>query len=624
VQRTATIFPVESVRRVAAAMLASVLLVTGLASAPAAAEGAERLVSVIIQGVTPGAVTEAVESVGGTVTQPLPIVNGVSADVPASSVRTVRSMPGVLNVTADSPVEFMGGPTTHDAKRIQKVVGADKLWQQGVHGTGVSVALLDTGIDASHPDLAGRVIACEDLSHERGTVAHCQDTYGHGTFMAGLIAGNGASSNGKYTGAAPQANLVAIKAAGYDGSADVSNILAGIQWAVAAKDTYNIRVLNLSLGTNSSQDYRVSPLNFAVERAWDAGIAVIVSAGNTGPDGGTVMKPGDDPLVITVGSSSDMGSMSINDDVVTTFSGRGPTRSNGFTKPDVVSPGMHTISLRAVGSAVDTKFPNSRVDGMYFRGSGTSMSTATVSGVVAQMLQKNPSLTPDGVKAHLMGTARAISTTGSNTVGAGLIDAYGAATAVAPNPVNVGVVRSTGLGSLELDRGTLHLDVQTPLGALTLTGEVTALVNDAVQSPDSLVAWTGSNWTGSNWTGSNWTGSNWTGSNWTGSNWTGSNWTGSNWTGSNWTGSNWTGSNWTGSNWTGSNWTGSNWTGSNWTGSNWTNVHWEGSNWTGSNWTEADWTGSNWTGSNWTGSNWTGSNWTGSNWTSAWYAMAWD
>jgi serine protease AprX len=564
-------------------------LLTGLTAAPAAADASERFVSVIVQGLSPEAVDAAVTFVGGEVTQPLPIVNGVSADVPASSLPTVRSMPGVLNVTRNAPVEFLGG-ADNDAKRIQKVVGADKLWNQGVNGNGVTVAVLDTGIHAAHPDLAGRVIHCEDLSHERGTAAHCADTFGHGTFMAGLIAGNGASSNGKYQGAAPNANLVAIKVAGFDGSTDITNILAGIQWAVAFKDTYGIRVLNLSLGTDSAQDYRLSPLNFAVERAWQAGIAVVVSAGNTGPNAGTVMKPADDPFVITVGSSSDMGTMNVGDDKVAVFSGRGPTRSNGLAKPDVVSPGVHTISLRSPGSAIDQKYgATAAVDGAYFRGTGTSMSTATVSGVVAQMLQARPSLTNDQVKAQLTGTARRINELDPMKAGAGLIDAYAAATAPVLGSGAQGLSMSTGLGSLQLDRGSFSVEVQTPLGPLPLTSELVAQTSPEVLTDTGLVPWTGSNWTGSNWTGSNWTGSNWTGSNWTGSNWTGSNWTGS-------------------------NWTGSNWTGSNWTGSNWTNETWNGSNWTGSNWT----------GSNWTGSNWTGSNWTGSNWTSAWYASAWE
>ena len=583
--QTATIIrPIENLKRAGVAACAFLLLLTGVSSAPAAAEATERFVSVIVQGISPEAVDSAVTSVGGRVTQPLPIVNGVSADVPASSEATLRSMPGVLTVSEDSPVEFQGGPA-NDAKRIQKTVGSDKLWNEGVKGDSVTVAILDTGIHAAHPDLAGRVIHCEDLSGERGTEANCADTYGHGTFMAGLVAGDGTSSNGKYSGSAPSANLVAIKAAGYDGSTDVSNILAGIQWAVAFKDVYGIRVLNLSLGTDSAQDYRLSPLNFAVERAWAAGIVVVVSAGNTGPNGGTVMKPGDDPFVITVGASSDMGTSTINDDVVAGFSGRGPTRSNGLAKPDVVSPGMHTISLRSPGSAIDTKFPGSRVDGAYFRGSGTSMATATVSGVVAQMLQKDPSLTPNEVKARLTGSAREIATTGGNVAGAGLIDAYAAAHI--PNNAAQAYELSTGLGSLALDRGSLSIKVQTNLGGIPLVGEFVANTSPQVGnliSPAGLVPWNATNWSGTNWSATNWSATNWSGTNWSGTNWSGTNWSGTNWSGTNWS----------------------------------------GTNWSGTNWSNSDWNATNWSGTNWSGTNWSGTNWSATNWSSAWYAYAWD
>ncbi|MGH2757157.1 MAG: S8 family serine peptidase [Actinomycetota bacterium] len=551
--------PISLKRAVALLFILSIAL-TALPTAGAAP--AQRLVSVIVQGFSPAAIEDAVESVGGTIEQPLPIVNGAAARVPEGSIGALESRAGIVQVTNDDKIAFQAAAAT-DTKRIQGTVNSDELWREGVDGHGVTVAILDTGIHASHPDLAGRVLHCEDLSGERTTAANCADTFGHGTFMAGLVAGNGASSSGKYTGAAPGANLVAIKAAGFDGSTDVSNVLAGIQWAVAFKDTYNIRVLNLSLGTDSSQDYRLSPLNFAVERAWQAGIVVVVSAGNTGPDSKTVMKPGDDPFVITVGSSSDMGTSTIGDDVVTGFSGRGPTRANGLAKPDVVSPGMRTISLRSPGSAIDQKYPSARVDANYFRGSGTSMSTATVSGVVAQMIQANPSLTPDEVKARLVGTAREIAETDPLKAGAGLVDAYAAASSQASQSQNFTL--STGLGSLALDRGTLNIDVQSAVGQVTLSGEFVANTSPEVTGLLGLVPWNGTNWTGTNWTGTNWTGTNWTGTNWTGTNWTGTNWTGTNWTGTNWTGTNWTNTDWTGTNWTGTNWTGTNWTATNWT-----------------------------------------------------------
>ena len=563
-------------KRIAATLAVLCLLLTGLS--PATAEHAERFVSVIVQGVSPAAVEDAVESVGGTTGMPLPIVSGYEARVPTGTEALLRSARGVFNVSSNDPIEFQGGAT--EGLRIQKVVGAHRLWESGVDGSGVAVAVLDTGIHADHPDLAGRVVHCEDLSSERGSAADCADTFGHGTFMAGLIAGNGAASGGRYKGTAPGANLVAIKAAAFDGSSDVAHILAGIQWAVAFKDIYNIRVLNLSLGTDSAQDYRFSPLNFAVERAWLAGIVVVVSAGNTGPDAGTVMKPGDDPFVITVGASSDMGTTSTGDDVITGFSGRGPTRSNGLSKPDVVAPGLHTISLRSPGSAIDQKYPSAVVEGSYFRGSGTSMSTATVSGIVAQMLDRNPELTPDQVKARLTGTTRTITNTDAQAVGKGQVDAYAAATTALESPQQFTL--STGLGSLQLDRGSVSVDIQSNLGQVTLQGEFVANTSPEVTdviSPLGLVPWNGTNWSGTNWSGTNWSGTNWSGT----------------------------------------NWSGTNWSGTNWSGTNWSATNWSGTNWSGTNWSNADWNATNWS-----GTNWSGTNWSATNWSSAWYAVAWD
>jgi serine protease AprX len=576
--QTATMnLPVETIKRAVASTCALLLLMTGMAAAPAAAEGAERLVSVIVQGLSPEAVDSAVTRVGGTVTQPLPLIQGVSADVPASSVESVRSMPGVLNVTPDMKVHFQGSfEAAKTAHQIPSVTGSSKLWSQGIDGSGTTVALLDTGV-YNHPDLAGRVTCGIDLSHEAGTEAECADTFGHGTFMAGLIAGNGASSGGKWKGSAPGANIVSVKLAGYDGSADVSNVLAGIQWTVAHKDAYGIDALSLSLGTDTAMDYRMNPLNFAVERAWQAGITVVVSASNRGPGPSTITSPADDPYVITVGASSHQGNVNTNDDTVPVYSGRGPTSSNGLAKPDIVSPGTHTVSLRSPGSAIDNNYPGSALDGSYFKGTGTSMSTASVAGQVAQMLQANPGLTPDQVKYRLMQTATDIATTDPMAVGAGQVNVEAAALNDVPGDATQSHTLSTGLGMLGLSRGSLDVWADSPVGGVRLTGEFTAQTNPSevsLSNPLGLVTFDASKWTASKWTTTDWDASKWTASKWTGSKWTG--------------------------------------------------VSFEASKWTGSKWTGSKWTNSDWDASKWTNADWDGSKWTASKWTSAWYAVAWD
>ena len=565
-------------RAIVAALLVSLLMLGLSPAAPAVSEGAVKMVSVIVQGSNNAAeAREAVESVGGTVTTNLPIIKGVTADVPSGALSLLEAHSSVFQVTPNEKVGFHGtadgSQITH---RIQKVVRAQKGWSEGITGRGVTVGLLDTGV-YQHPDLAGRVICGADLTAEAGTPAECQDTFGHGTFMAGLIAGNGASSNGQYKGAAPEARIVSVKASGYDGSTDVSTILAGIQWFVAFKDQYNIRVLNLSLGSDSAQSYKLSPLNYAVERAWDAGIAVVVSAGNSGPDRSTVMKPGDDPFVITVGSSNDEGSVAPNDDMVPVFSSQGPTRADGLTKPDVVSPGVHTVSLRSPGSAIDNNYGASAVvDGNYFRGTGTSMSTATVAGAVAQMLQRNPGLSPDDVKYRLMATARDIAVTDPNKAGAGLIDAYAAATQTVPGVSTQVHPKSTGLGSLALDRGSIDIEVVTDLGQVALTGEFNAQTDPTkvdASNPAGLVPFVGLTFTQSGWEGAAWRGAAWRAEDWAGAAWRGVAWRATTWDGAAWRGAAWRNSDWEGAAWRGGEWDGAAWRADSW------QSHWYAAAW---------------------------------------------
>jgi serine protease AprX len=539
----------------------------------------ERFVSVIVQGVngSPDA-RAAVESVGGKVQQDLPIIDGVSAVVRLDRLALLRENPRVWQFTPNDKIEFEGrGPAAYDGKRIQKVVRSDKLWSEGITGNGVTVALLDTGV-YNHPDLAGRVVCGVDLTIESTGPANCQDTFGHGTFMAGLIAGNGASSYGKYRGTAPQARIVSVKAAGFDGSTDVSTILAGIQWIVSHKDEYGIRAMNLSLGSDSAQDYRLSPLNSAVEKAWQAGIVVVVSAGNSGPDAQTVMKPGDDPFVVTVGSSNDEDTYSINDDRVPVFSSRGPTRANQLTKPDLVSPGVHTTSLRSPGSAIDQEYGSTAVvDGNYFKGTGTSMSTASVTGIVAQMLQRHPTITPDQVKYRLLETARTIADTNPNLAGQGLVDAYASVKNLLVGAANQGLEPSTGLGSLALDRGTLDVDVATPAGQVALLGDFTALNNPTRVSPTNplgLVPFVAADYQLTGWDPTSWEGTAWKTE---------------------------------------------AWAGTAWKGTAWKDTVWDGTAWKGTAWKNLDWEGTAWK-----DADWDGTAWKGTAWKSAWYAAQWD
>ncbi|MEO6205521.1 MAG: S8 family serine peptidase [Mycobacteriales bacterium] len=518
------------------------------------------------------ATAEAVRRLGGTVGKPLEMIGGVSARVPADRLVELSHDPAIGAVTANTTGRFseFAYDDTTVASNFTKTTGANSAWNAGNLGAGVGVAVLDTGISSMN-DFSGRIVYGPDLSGEGTTV----DSFGHGTVMAGAIAGGGNDSAGQvggaYVGVAPKATLVSVKVAGRNGVVDVATILQAMHWVSSYKDQFNIRVLNLSWGTRSTQDPAVDPLNYAVERLWRQGIVVVVAAGNSGNAAGTITKPGDDPLVITAGAYDDKGNLDATDDSLPVWSSRGPT-AQGLTKPDLVSPGRTIITARSYGSYVEANNPKALISPSYIKGSGTSQAAAVTSGLAALVVAANPSYTPDQVKRVLTSTANPLAGKPANDQGAGRVNLAKALTAD-PGPAISQTGSSNGLGSIEASRGGYNVTANCAGTATLIKGEI----------DNRCEAWNGSTWTGSTWTGSTWTGSTWTGSTWTGSTWTGSTWTNAAWTGSTWTGGQWTGSTWTGSTWTGSTWTGSTWTGSTWTGSTWT-----GSTWTGSTWTTAE------------------------------------
>src|SRR5579864_3609094 len=293
-------------------------------------------IRVVIQTTDARAAGVAVATLGGQVTRALPIAHAIAATVPATAISSLAQVASIRTISLDAKIHMLGAPDPSKVRSVYtKSVNADKMWSSGYSGNGVGVALIDTGI-ANVPDLAGRVVPvttdplgftsapCVNFSGE----STCNDSYGHGTFIAGIIAGSGVSSNGAYAGMAPGVNLISVKIAGANGATDVSNVLAALQWVVSFKNRYNIKVVNLSLGTNGTQTYRTDPFDYAVEQAWQAGITVVVSAGNAGPNPGTISKPADDPFVITVGAVDDQQTPGVGDDALPNFSAHGPTAAD--------------------------------------------------------------------------------------------------------------------------------------------------------------------------------------------------------------------------------------------------------------------------------------------------------
>jgi serine protease AprX len=431
-----------------------------------------------------------------------------------------------------------GAPTA-----VQKTVNLLRA-QASYTGQGVTVALLDTGV-SQVSDLANRVLVRVDFTPDHDGF----DRYGHGTHMAGIIASDGSSSNGAWMGAAPDANIVSVKVASADGSTDVSVVIAGMQWILSHRAQYNIRVLNLSFGTDSVQSYVIDPMDYAVERLWQSGILVVVAAGNRGPTLGSINKPGDDPFVVTVGAADLHNNHNKNDDTVASFSSLGPTQ-DALAKPDLVAPGIRIVSDRAAGSTIDQLYPKARIGSDYFKGTGTSQAAAIVSGIAALMFQANPRLTPDVAKATLLGTTND-DLVGQPGAGRGLVDAHAAVIAAATGvyatrPANLGLRPSNGEGSLEASRGSLHVyvDLNGDGKLQLLTGEIDVLGN----------SWSEDGWSGNSWSGNSWSAYTFEAPQWADGSWSGNSWSGTSWSGNSWSGNSWSGNSWSGDAWSGNSW----------------------------------------------------------------------
>ncbi len=449
---------------------------------------------------------------------------------------------------------------------VSAVIGADQLRGRGYTGRGIGVALVDTGVVPVKGLTSGNVVNGPDLSFEsQSSDYRYLDTFGHGTHMAGIIAGNDPATllGGKrFQGIAPGARLTSLKVASSEGAVDVSQVVAAIDWVVSHRndDPNNpIRVLNLSYGTDGVQDYRLDPLTHAIENAWRAGIVVVVAGGNNGTDSPRLNNPAYDPYVLAVGASDTKGTVSAGDDVVPAFSSRG----DASRRVDLVAPGRSIVSLRDPGSYIDVAHPSARVDSRYFKGSGSSQAAAVVSGAVALLLDSRPDLRPDQVKAMLRASAEAMPAADAAGRGVGELDVYRAYQLAAPSTSQTWP-RSTGLGSLEQARGTSHVaddDVE-------LTGERHVL--GAFDAPlwaaasATFSAWNGGSWAGSSWTETCWCATSWSGRSWAGRSWAGASWAGRPWAGRSWAGRSWASGSWSGSDWTGRSWAGRSWAGRSW------------------------------------------------------------
>jgi serine protease AprX len=374
---------------------------------------------------------------GGKPGRKLKILKARAARISNSLLKGLADDPKVKRVHLDREV-------SGEIARTAATIGAKNVHAQyGYTGAGIGVAVIDSGITAWHDDLTianrtgQRVSAFVDFVNGATTK---YDEWGHGTHVAGIIAGNGYDSNGDRLAIAPKANIVALKALDFEGKGKISNIIAALDWAVANRTQYNIRVINMSLGAGVFESYHTDPLTLAAKHAVDAGIVVVAAAGNMGkaqngnPQYGAISAPGNAPWVLTVGASSSMGTIDRRDDTMAAYSSRGPTMIDFGAKPDLVAPGTGTVSLAEKDSLFYVTKSAYLVAGKkngltympYLTLSGTSMAAPVVSGTVALMLEANPDLTPNMVKAILQYTAQVYNGYDYLTQGAGFLNALGA------------------------------------------------------------------------------------------------------------------------------------------------------------------------------------------------------
>jgi serine protease AprX len=392
--------------------------------------GSRRFVRVIVQTTDPESIERVVRTLGGRAGRRLTSVPGVVAEVPVRGLEVLSAHPGVRAVDLDRPIR---GTLERTAATIGARWVAENL---GVDGTGIGVAIIDSGVTRSHDDLATRVVHFVDFVDFQGQP---YDGYGHGTHVAGIIAGSGQHSDGARRGIAPGAHLVVLKTLDRRGDGYISNAIAALDYAIEQRAAYNIRVINLSVAAGVYESYKTDPLTLAAARAVDAGIVVVTAAGNLGRHSngrtqyGGITAPGNAPWVLTVGASSHNGTIDRSDDSVAPFSSMGPSAIDLVAKPDLLAPGVGIESTADAGSTLFMSRPDARLWGTgatatepYLSLSGTSMASPVVAATVALMVQANPTLTPAAVKAILRGSAEPHDAESTLAQGAGFLNARAA------------------------------------------------------------------------------------------------------------------------------------------------------------------------------------------------------
>jgi len=460
-------------KRIAQAVLALAMVLALVGSASA---GSIPTSSYIVQAASAEKAAAVVNAYGGSVTSALPIINGVAANLTESESILLSKNPEILALTKDHEVKLsasesasspVDGKTSTD---YPEVAGADVVWENGITGNGITVAVLDTGI-AKLPSLTksannkSRLLAWYDAIEGNKQPV---DPNGHGSHVAGIIANSDIGGDKSWNGIAPNANLVAVRVLNADGYGTYQSVITGLQWVIDHKKDYNIRIVNLSLVSQVESPYFADPLNQAVTAAWAKGLVVVTAAGNEGPAAMSISVPGNNPYAITVGAFTDAYTPdNWNDDYIADFSAAGPTL-DGFVKPDLVAPGGHISSITPQTAKLNNLYPDNRQPANYFKMAGTSQATGVVSGVAALILEKNPAMTNNEVKFRLTNTALIFLDSEANDAtysmwqqGAGRLNAVDAVFSEEAGVANEGMDINADLAGSEHYQGYSYYDEST-------------------------------------------------------------------------------------------------------------------------------------------------------------------
>jgi serine protease AprX len=424
-------------------------------------------------------------------------IDGLAVQLSGAQLLALASDKHITSITPDARVRLSA--TTGSANSTDKwpyVTGVDKF----SGAPAATIAIVDSGIDTTRPEFAGRIAASVNLSTLPGNSPG--DGRGHGTFVAGIAAGKLAGKDG----AAPTAKLVSIDVMDDQGMARTSDVIGACDWIMANKAQYGIKVANFSLHSSVANSFMYDPLDKAVEKLWFNGVTVVVAAGNYGyPDrpSGVPFAPGNDPFVITVGASDTGKSVSTNDDTAAPWSAYGYTL-DGFAKPDVSAPGRYMVGPVPVTSTLYSERPDHIVEPGYMELSGTSFAAPVVSGIAALLLGANPGFSPDQVKGALLLGAKPLAKAADMSEGAGEVNAGKSMQFKNPPPANKALTKFI---------------VSDPV-----TGSPVFDAASWASAAKADASWASASWSDASWSSASWASASWAAASWASASWASASW----------------------------------------------------------------------------------------------------